>query len=139
MIDHNSLFYPEFNSEKDSLIEVIKKNTSPLAIEDKIDAYFMLMLYNFNHNHRDSTQTLKYGDSLKMLIQNKQEGHFYQLYTQNAIEAIHHLNANRYGKAIEILNLTIEDANGKQISGTKTRVNDIEKGTYIFKFVNIFF
>ena len=70
MIDHNSLFYPEFNSEKDSLIEVIKKNTSPLAIEDKIDAYFMLMLYNFNHNHRDSTQTLKYGDSLKMLIQN---------------------------------------------------------------------
>ncbi|WP_456867854.1 sensor histidine kinase [Galbibacter sp. BG1] len=111
MIDHNSLFYPEFNSEKDSLIEVIKKNTSPLAIEDKIDAYFMLMLYNFNHNHRDSTQTLKYGDSLKMLIQNKEEGHFYQLYTQNAIEAIHHLNANRYGKAIEILNLTIEDAN----------------------------
>ncbi|MEL4306713.1 sensor histidine kinase [Joostella sp. CR20] len=110
MIDHNSLFYPEFDREKDSLIEIIKKNTAPLSTDDKIDAYFMLMLYNFNHNHTDTTQTLKYGDSVKMLVQEKEKGHFYQLFIRNAIEAVHDIGANRYGKAIERLNTIIEDA-----------------------------
>ncbi|MCF8713289.1 hypothetical protein JM658_00465 [Joostella atrarenae] len=104
VLDHNSLAHSEYKKEKDSLIEIVKQNAYKLKGKDRIDASFMLMLYNFNHNHKDSLQTFRYGDTLKSLIGNNKEGHYYQLFMRGSLNATYLIENNQYGKAIDKLN-----------------------------------
>ncbi|WP_335964972.1 hypothetical protein [Galbibacter sp. PAP.153] len=57
VIASTSLILPEFNREKDSLFEVLKKNVTTLKERDRLQSYFILMLYNFNHHYSQFNET----------------------------------------------------------------------------------